>query len=40
VSFEFTKDAIEEIKRLDKIGEIEIIPVTVAQLLKSEAYKK
>ncbi len=39
VSFGYTKDAIDEIKRLDKEGEIQIIPVTVKDLLKSEYYK-
>ena len=40
VSFDFTKDAMEEIRRLDKIGEIEIIPITVTSLLRAEQYKK
>lgn len=39
VAFGFSKDAIDEIKRLDKEGEIQIIPVTVRDLLKSEYYK-
>lgn len=34
VSFGFTEDAVREIKRLDKEGEIEIRPVSVADLLK------
>lgn len=38
VSFDFTKDAMEEIRRLDKIGEIEIVPITVSALLRAEAY--
>jgi site-specific DNA-methyltransferase (adenine-specific) len=38
VAFDFSKDAIAEIKRLDKEGEIEIIPVTVSQLIKMEVY--
>lgn len=37
VSFDFTSDAIKEIKRLDKEGEIEIIPITVKELLRKEA---
>ncbi|MBI4722856.1 MAG: hypothetical protein HY769_07680, partial [Candidatus Stahlbacteria bacterium] len=36
ISFGFTKDAIQEIKRLDKEGEIEIIPITVKELLNKE----
>jgi len=36
VAFGFTKDAIAEMKRLDKEGEIEIIPITVNELLKRE----
>ncbi len=36
VSFDFTEDAIREIKRLDKEGQIEIIPITVKELLKKE----
>jgi len=38
VSFDFTKDAIKEIKRLDKEGEIEIIPIIVKELLRKELY--
>ena len=38
VSFGFSADAIKEIKRLDKEGEIEIIPVTVKNLLRLESY--
>lgn len=38
ISFDYSKDAIEEIKRLDKIGEIEIIPITVKDLLRRESY--
>jgi hypothetical protein len=40
VSFDFTKDAIDEIKRLDKESEIEIIPISVTALLRSESFKK
>lgn len=39
VSFDFTTDAIKEMKRLDKVGEIEIIPITVKELLRKEQYK-
>lgn len=39
VSFDFTKDSMTEIRRLDKDGEIEIIPITVASLLRAEEYK-
>ena len=38
ISFDFTSDAIQEIKRLDKAGEIEIIPITVKELLRKEQY--
>lgn len=37
ISFGFTEDAIKEIKRLDKEGEIEIIPITVKELLVKES---
>jgi hypothetical protein len=37
VAFDFSSDAITEIKRLDKLGDIEIIPITVKQLLKMES---
>ncbi len=36
ISFDFTSDAIDEVKRLDKEGDIEIIPITVKELLKKE----
>jgi DNA modification methylase len=38
VSFDFTNDAIKEMKRLDKEGEIEIVPVRVKELIKKEVY--
>jgi DNA methylase/restriction endonuclease len=38
VAFDFSSDAITEIKRLDKIRDIEIIPITVKQLLKMESF--
>jgi len=38
ISFDFTSDAIKEIKRLDKDGEIEIVPVTVKELLRKEQF--
>lgn len=38
ISFDFSKDAIKEIKRLDKEGEIEIVPITVKYLLENEKY--
>ncbi len=38
LSFDFSKDAIKEIKRLDKEGEIEIVPVTVKYLLEREQF--
>lgn len=37
IAFDFSKDAISEIKRVDKEGQIEIIPITVNQLIKMEA---
>lgn len=37
VAFGFSKDAIEEIKRLDREGEIEIIPITVTKLIEMSA---
>lgn len=36
IAFDFTQDAIKEIQRLDKEGEIEIIPITVKYLLRKE----
>ncbi|MGN6291221.1 MAG: DNA methyltransferase [Chitinophagaceae bacterium] len=40
VAFDFSSDAITEIKRLDKEGDIEIIPITVKRLLEMEnAYR-
>jgi DNA modification methylase len=36
VAFDFSTDAIREIKRLDKVGEIQIVPITVDQLIKME----
>ena len=38
VSFGYTSDAIKEVKRLDKEGEIEIILITVKDLLRKELY--
>lgn len=38
ISFDYSSDAIKEIKRLDKEGEIEIIPITVKELLRRESY--
>ncbi|MCX6157433.1 MAG: hypothetical protein NTY74_05605 [Ignavibacteriae bacterium] len=39
VSFDFTKDAMTEICRLDRVGEIEIVPITVSSLLRAEQHK-
>lgn len=39
ISFDFSKDAHTEIKRLYKAGEVEIVPITVKQLLRMEAGK-
>lgn len=38
-SFAFTDDAMKEIKRLDKDGELEIIPVTVKELLDKSGFE-
>ena len=38
ISFDFSSDAIKEIQRLDKIGEIEIVPIKVKDLLRRESY--
>jgi len=34
ISFDFSEDAVKEIKRLDKEGDLEIIPITVRELVK------
>ena len=39
ISFDFTEDAIKEIKRLDKEGELEIIPITVKELLDKSGFE-
>lgn len=39
VSFDFSADAVKEIKRLDKEGELEIIPVTVKELLDKSGFE-
>lgn len=39
ISFDFSSDAINEIKRLDKEGELEIIPVTVKELLDKSGFE-
>lgn len=39
ISFDFTEDAIKEIKRLDKEGSLEIIPVTVKELLDKSGHE-
>jgi DNA modification methylase len=38
IAFDFSKEALNEIKRLDKEGEIEIVPITVNRLLQIESY--
>lgn len=38
ISFDFSSDAIKEIQRLDKVGEIEIVPIKVKDLLRRESY--
>jgi len=40
ISFDFTEDAMKEIRRLDKEGELEIIPVTVKELLDKSGFEK
>ncbi|HEY4473613.1 MAG TPA: DNA methyltransferase [Candidatus Paceibacterota bacterium] len=40
ISFDFTEDAMKEIKRLDKEGELEIIPITVKGLLDKSGFEK
>jgi hypothetical protein len=39
VSFAFSEDAMKEIRRLDKEGELEIIPVTVKELLNKSGFE-
>ncbi len=39
ISFAFTEDAMKEIRRLDKEGELEIIPVTVKELLDKSGFE-
>ena len=39
ISFAFSADAIKEIRRLDKEGELEIIPVTVKELLDKSGFE-
>jgi len=38
VAFDFTDGAIKEIQRLQKDGDVDIVPVTVNQLLQAEGY--
>ncbi len=38
ISFDFSKDAIDEMKRLEKNGDMEILPITVKELLKKETF--
>jgi len=40
ISFDFSDDAMKEIQRLDKDGELEIIPVTVKELLDKSGFEK
>ena len=37
IAFGFSQDAVKEIKRLDKEGELEIVPITVKDLLAKES---
>lgn len=36
ISFDFSEDSIKELKRLDKESDLEIVPITVKELIKSE----
>jgi hypothetical protein len=40
VSFDFSKDAMAEVKRLWKEGDVDINLITVDSLLKAEKYKE
>lgn len=40
ISFDFSEDAMKEIRRIAKEGEIEIIPVTVKELLDKSGFEK
>jgi hypothetical protein len=40
IAFDFTKDALTEVKRLDREGEIEIRPITVRELLDRSGFEK
>lgn len=39
ISFDFSEDAMKEIRRLDKEGELEIIPITVKELLDKSGFE-
>jgi DNA modification methylase len=39
ISFDFTEDAMREIRRLDREGELEIIPITVKELLDKSGFE-
>jgi hypothetical protein len=39
ISFGFTEDAMREIRRLDKEGELEVIPITVNELLDKSGFE-
>ncbi|OGF64492.1 hypothetical protein A2661_03045 [Candidatus Giovannonibacteria bacterium RIFCSPHIGHO2_01_FULL_45_24] len=40
ISFDFSEDAMKEIRRIGKEGEIEIVPVTVKELLDKSGFEK
>ncbi|MCI0620029.1 hypothetical protein L0Y40_03325 [Candidatus Wolfebacteria bacterium] len=40
IAFDFSRDALTEMKRLDKEGEIEIRPITVRELLDKSGFEK
>lgn len=40
ISFDFSEDAMKEIRRLDKEGDLEIIPVTVKELLDKSGFER
>lgn len=39
ISFDFTEDAMREIRRLDREGELEIVPITVKELLDRSGFE-
>jgi hypothetical protein len=39
ISFDFTEDAMKELRRLDREGELEIIPIKVKELLDKSGFE-